>query len=208
MLHGRARPRAGRPGGPARARSQTHAALRRGRPWSSSPGCPGSGKSTLIRRVVALHDAVRRIDSQDTRDRWDARCRAGCRTPSTARSSASRTTRGCAARCAPARASSCTTAARQAWVRRWLGQRRAAGGGAPCTCVLLDVPPETALRGPARARPRCLGLRVPAAPQGRAAADRGRGVGAAAARLRVRRAAGPGCGRRAARAWPSSERTW
>jgi ABC-type proline/glycine betaine transport system ATPase subunit len=35
-------------------------------------GLPGSGKSTLIRRVLALQDSAEGVDSQDVRERWAA----------------------------------------------------------------------------------------------------------------------------------------
>lgn len=94
-------------------------------------GLPGSGKSTLMRRAVGAGGT--RVDSQDTRDRWDARAPASSRTPSTVPSSGSPTTRVCGARSAPAAASSCTTAARRAGSVPG-SPGRPAGAAAPCTC--------------------------------------------------------------------------
>ncbi|GAA3218062.1 ATP-binding protein [Streptomyces sp. XM83C] len=105
-------------------------------------GLPGSGKSTL------MHRAVRgpRIDSQDTRDRWEARLPAwlpyavyrplvrlvhyaGLRR-------ALRTGEGLVVH-------DCGT---QAWVRAWLS-RAARRRGGTLHLLLLDVPPEAALEG-------------------------------------------------------------
>ncbi|MDH6623975.1 putative kinase [Streptomyces sp. LBL] len=105
-------------------------------------GLPGSGKSTLMRRTVK----GARIDSQDTRDRWDARMRrflpyavyrplvrlahyAGLR--SALRSGAGVVVHDCGT---------------QAWVRSWLAReaRRRAG---TLHLLLLDVTPDTALEG-------------------------------------------------------------
>ncbi|MFJ3308156.1 AAA family ATPase [Streptomyces sp. NPDC086549] len=105
-------------------------------------GLPGSGKSTL------MHRAVRglRIDSQDTRDRWDARMPrflpyavyrplvrlahyAGLRR-------ALRSGEGVVVH-------DCGT---QSWVRDWLA-REARRRGRALHLLLLDVTPDTALDG-------------------------------------------------------------
>ncbi|MBC9723442.1 AAA family ATPase [Streptomyces sp. TRM68367] len=105
-------------------------------------GLPGSGKSTLMRRAVK----GARIDSQDARDRWDARVPrflpyavyrplvrlahyAGLRR-------ALRSGEGVAVH-------DCGT---QAWVRRWLA-RDARRRGGTLHLVLLDVGAEKALAG-------------------------------------------------------------
>lgn len=105
-------------------------------------GLPGSGKSTLMRRAVTGI----RIDSQDTRDRWDARMPgflpyavyrplvrlahyAGLRR-------ALRTGEGVVVH-------DCGT---QAWVRSWLARAAHRRGGA-LHLLLLDVTPDTALQG-------------------------------------------------------------
>lgn len=107
-------------------------------------GLPGSGKSTMMRRVVGA-DAVR-VDSQDTRDRWDARMPrslpyavyrplvrldhyAGLR----------RALRGPR----PVVVHDCGT---QRWVRSWLG-RAARRRGGTMRLVLLDVSAGEALQG-------------------------------------------------------------
>ncbi|MFD5847028.1 AAA family ATPase [Streptomyces chartreusis] len=105
-------------------------------------GLPGSGKSTLMRRTVK----GLRIDSQDTRDRWDARMPgflpyavyrplvrlahyAGLRR-------ALRSGEGVVVH-------DCGT---QAWVRGWLA-RAARRRGGTLHLLLLDVTPGTALEG-------------------------------------------------------------
>ncbi|MER5197195.1 AAA family ATPase [Streptomyces sp. NPDC002755] len=105
-------------------------------------GLPGSGKSTLMRRTVQGS----RIDSQDTRDRWDARAPrflpyglyrplvrlahyAGLR----------RALRGSAG----VVVHDCGT---QAWVRDWLA-REARRRGGTLHLLLLDVGADTALEG-------------------------------------------------------------
>ncbi|WP_369273542.1 AAA family ATPase [Streptomyces sp. R11] len=105
-------------------------------------GLPGSGKSTLMRRTVN----GARIDSQDTRDRWDARMPgflpyavyrplvrlahyAGLRR-------AMRSGEGVVVH-------DCGT---QAWVRGWLA-REARRRGGTVHLLLLDVDPDTALEG-------------------------------------------------------------
>ncbi|MFF4350701.1 AAA family ATPase [Streptomyces sp. NPDC001530] len=105
-------------------------------------GLPGSGKSTLMRRAVT----GARIDSQDTRDRWDDRMArwlpyavyrplvrlahyAGLRRA--LRSGAGVVVHDCGT---------------QAWVRRWLAREARRRGGA-LHLLLLDVTPGTALEG-------------------------------------------------------------
>ncbi len=105
-------------------------------------GLPGSGKSTLMRRTVK----GARIDSQDTRDRWDERMPrllpyavyrplvrfahyAGLRR-------ALRSGEGVVVH-------DCGT---QAWVRSWLA-REARRRGGTLHLLLLDVTPDTALEG-------------------------------------------------------------
>jgi predicted kinase len=105
-------------------------------------GLPGSGKSTLIRRAAR----GRGIDSQDTRDRWDARMPrllpyavyrplvrfahyAGLRRA--LRSGESVVVHDCGT---------------QAWVRRWLA-REARRRGSGLHLVLLDVTPALAREG-------------------------------------------------------------
>lgn len=105
-------------------------------------GLPGSGKSTLIRRTVRGP----RIDSQDTRDRWDAAMPhflpyalyrpfvriahyAGLR--KALRSGRSVVVHDCGT---------------QAWVRRWLA-RQVRRRGTGLHLFLLDVPPEVAREG-------------------------------------------------------------
>jgi predicted kinase len=105
-------------------------------------GLPGSGKTTLIDRAVA----VPRLDSQDTRDRWARRMPrflpyavyrplvrvahyAGLR--SALRSGASVVVHDCGT---------------QAWVRDWLA-REARRRGGTLHLLLLDVTPVEALEG-------------------------------------------------------------
>ncbi|MGW6458702.1 AAA family ATPase [Streptomyces sp. NPDC055078] len=105
-------------------------------------GLPGSGKSTLIRRAASS----RRIDSQDTRDRWDTKLPgflpyavyrpfvrfahyAGLRRA--LRSGESVVVHDCGT---------------QTWVRRWLA-REARRRGDALHLVLLDVSPEVARQG-------------------------------------------------------------
>ncbi|UNO39817.1 AAA family ATPase [Streptomyces sp. MST-110588] len=113
-------------------------------------GLPGSGKSTLMRRVVPSLDhrgkEVRRIDSQDVRERWElGRLR---RLPYVLYRPLVRTAHYLGLRRALRQGGSvvvhdCGTLA---WVRRWLARHaRRTGHGAHL--LLLDVPPEVALAG-------------------------------------------------------------
>ncbi|MEU5310161.1 AAA family ATPase [Streptomyces sp. NPDC021562] len=105
-------------------------------------GLPGSGKSTLMRRTV---QGIR-IDSQDTRDRWDARLarvlpyavyRPLVRLAHyAALRRALRTGEGVVVH-------DCGT---QVWVRDWLA-REARRRGGTLHLLLLDVTPGTALDG-------------------------------------------------------------
>lgn len=108
-------------------------------------GLPGSGKSTLMRRAVAGGDGVR-VDSQDTRDRWEART-AGVLPYAVYRplvrlahyAGLHRALRSASG----AVVHDCGT---QTWVRGWLA--RAAGRrGGTLHLVFLDVTPDTALDG-------------------------------------------------------------
>ncbi|WP_327407059.1 AAA family ATPase [Streptomyces sp. NBC_01288] len=108
-------------------------------------GLPGSGKSTLMRRAVAGGAGVR-VDSQDTRDRWEART-AGALPYAVYRplvrlahyAGLHRALRSASG----AVVHDCGT---QTWVRGWLA--RAAGRrGGTLHLVFLDVTPDTALDG-------------------------------------------------------------
>lgn len=113
-------------------------------------GLPGSGKSTLMHRVVPPLDtgggAVHRIDSQDVRERWGRgrlrRLPYGLYRPlvraahyltlgRTLRSGDSVVVHDCGT---------------LAWVRRWVA-RSARRGRRGLHLVLLDVPPEVARSG-------------------------------------------------------------
>jgi predicted kinase len=105
-------------------------------------GLPGSGKSTLMRRTVR----GTRVDSQDTRDRWDRRMprllpyavyRPLVRLAHYAGLRRVLRTGG------PVVVHDCGT---QAWVRRWLA-REARRRGASLHLLLLDVTPQQALAG-------------------------------------------------------------
>ncbi|MBZ6252331.1 ATP-binding protein [Streptomyces olivaceus] len=119
-----------------------HALLFEPRDLAVITGLPGSGKSTLMRRTVR----GLRIDSQDTRDRWDRRMPrlvpyalyrpfvrlshyAGLRR-------ALRSGEGVVVH-------DCGT---QAWVRAWLA-REARRRGGTLHLLLLDVAPDEALAG-------------------------------------------------------------
>ncbi|GAB2800388.1 AAA family ATPase [Streptomyces daliensis] len=111
-------------------------------------GLPGSGKSTLIRRTVALHDTVSRIDSQDTRERWEARLPRwlpyGVYRPLVRLAHYAGLRRALASG-ASVVVHDCGT---QGWVRGWLA-RDARRRGRGLHLVLLDVPPVVALEGQA-----------------------------------------------------------
>ncbi|CAL9546121.1 AAA family ATPase [Streptomyces sp. NPDC052644] len=105
-------------------------------------GLPGSGKSTLIRRVAP----DRAVDSQDTRERWEARMprllpyavyRPLVRAAHYA---------GLRARLRTGRGVVVHDCGTQSWVRRWLA-REARRRGGTLHLLLLDVDPGTARDG-------------------------------------------------------------
>ncbi|MDT3400012.1 AAA family ATPase [Streptomyces sp. B1866] len=115
-------------------------------------GLPGSGKSTLMRRTVpgrdAVGGAVLRVDSQDTRERWErrlpgwlpyalyrplVRCAHYAGLRRALRSGASLVVHDCGT---------------LAWVRRCLA-RHTGRTGRRLHLVLLDVPPAVARQGQA-----------------------------------------------------------
>ncbi|OEJ94313.1 AAA family ATPase [Streptomyces thermolilacinus] len=105
-------------------------------------GLPGSGKSTLIRRVAP----DRAVDSQDTRERWEARMprllpyavyRPLVRAAHYA---------GLRARLRAGRGVVVHDCGTQSWVRRWLAREARRRGGA-LHLLLLDVDPDTARDG-------------------------------------------------------------
>ncbi len=113
-------------------------------------GLPGSGKSTLMHRVVPPLDRrgalVHRIDSQDVRERWE--CGRLRRLPYGLYRPLVRAAHYLALRRALRSGDSvvvhdCGTLA---WVRGWLA-RSAVRGGRGLHLVLLDVSPEVALSG-------------------------------------------------------------
>ncbi|MGW7241053.1 AAA family ATPase [Streptomyces sp. NPDC054804] len=148
LAHARRRSRGGTPMAPVvrdlreRAGRSPHGLLFGPRDLVVVTGLPGSGKSTLMHRTV---QGIR-IDSQDTRDRWDGRLArllpyalyrplvrlahyAGLRR-------ALRSGEGVVVH-------DCGT---QAWVRDWLA-RAARRRGGTLHLLLLDVTPGTALDG-------------------------------------------------------------
>ncbi|MEU3450483.1 AAA family ATPase [Streptomyces thermolilacinus] len=105
-------------------------------------GLPGSGKSTLIRRVAP----GRSVDSQDTRERWEARVprllpyavyRPLVRAAHYA---------GLRARLRAGRGVVVHDCGTQSWVRRWLAREARRRGGV-LHLLLLDVDPDTARDG-------------------------------------------------------------
>ncbi|GHF09860.1 ATP-binding protein [Streptomyces spiralis] len=105
-------------------------------------GLPGSGKSTLMRHAVRGP----RIDSQDTRDRWDARLSPHL--PYALYRPLVRLAHYAALRRALRSGEGvvvhdCGT---QSWVRGWLA-RAARRRGGTLHLILLDVTPETAVDG-------------------------------------------------------------
>lgn len=174
-------------------------------------GLPGSGKSTLMHRVVPPLDdrgaVVHRIDSQDVRERW-ARGRLrrlpyGLYRPLVR--AAHYLALGRALRSGDSVVvHDCGTLA---WVRRWIA-RSAARGGRGLHLVLLDVPPEVARSGQeargrgCRATPSC-------GTAGRWAWPGRRGGGGPAAEgLQLGGAAGPAGGERTEDGrFPLSERS-
>lgn len=111
-------------------------------------GLPGSGKSTLIGRTVVGTGVVERIDSQDTRERWQRRLPRrvpyGLYRPFARAAHYTRLWRSLAAGGSVV-VHDCGT---QSWVRRWLAadaKRRGRG----LHLLLLDVPPPVALAGQA-----------------------------------------------------------
>ncbi|SHL16962.1 MULTISPECIES: AAA family ATPase [Streptomyces] len=113
-------------------------------------GLPGSGKSTLMQRVLPTLDGrgdpVYRIDSQDSRERWE---RGRLRHLPYAlyrplvRAAHYRALRRALRTGGSVVVHDCGTLA---WVRRWLA-RTARRDGRGLHLVLLDVPPGTALGG-------------------------------------------------------------
>lgn len=111
-------------------------------------GLPGSGKSTLIRRTVPVGPYVRRVDSQDTRERWERALPAWL--PYVAYRPLARVAHYAGLSRALASGTSVVVhdCGSQGWVRRWLA-RDARRRGRALHLVLLDVAPETALAGQA-----------------------------------------------------------
>ncbi|UQA92991.1 AAA family ATPase [Streptomyces halobius] len=113
-------------------------------------GLPGSGKSTLMHRIVPPLDArgaaVHRIDSQDVRERWERgrlrRLPYGLYRPLVRAAHYLGLRRALRSRDSVV-VHDCGT---QAWVRRWIA-RSARRGGRGLHLVLLDVSPEVALSG-------------------------------------------------------------
>ncbi|MBZ4019472.1 ATP-binding protein [Streptomyces purpurogeneiscleroticus] len=113
-------------------------------------GLPGSGKSTLMQRVVPALDRagapVHRIDSQDVRERWEAgrlgRLPYGLVRP-LVRAAHYHGLRQALRSGGSVVVHDCGTLA---WVRRWIA-RTARREGRELHLVLLDVPPEVALSG-------------------------------------------------------------
>lgn len=108
-------------------------------------GLPGSGKSTLMRRAVAGGNGVR-VDSQDTRDRWDARVSGFL--PYAIYRPLVRLAHYAGLHRALRSASGAVVhdCGTQTWVRGWLARAAGRRGGA-LHLVFLDVSPDTALGG-------------------------------------------------------------
>ena len=108
-------------------------------------GLPGSGKSTLMRRAVAGGNGVR-VDSQDTRDRWDARMSGFL--PYAIYRPLVRLAHYAGLHRALRSASGAVVhdCGTQTWVRGWLARAAGRRGGA-LHLVFLDVSPDTALGG-------------------------------------------------------------
>ncbi|MFI8994256.1 AAA family ATPase [Streptomyces sp. NPDC053542] len=113
-------------------------------------GLPGSGKSTLMHRVVPALDRagvpVHRIDSQDVRERWESgrlgRLPYGLVRP-LVRAAHYHGLRQALRSGGSVVVHDCGTLA---WVRRWIA-RTARREGRELHLVLLDVPPAVALSG-------------------------------------------------------------
>lgn len=123
-------------------------------------GLPGSGKSTMIRGVIRGLDsrggAVRRVDSQDTRDRWERRLPALL--PYAVYRPLVRIAHYAGLHRALRSGDSvvvhdCGT---QGWVRRWLA-RTARRRGRAVHLALLDVSPQVAMEGQTSRRRRVSG---------------------------------------------------
>ncbi|MGW7573171.1 AAA family ATPase [Streptomyces sp. NPDC054765] len=113
-------------------------------------GLPGSGKSTLMHRVVPPLDAhgaaVHRIDSQDVRERWEGGRLRGLPYAlyrPLVRAAHYLTLRRALRSGGSVVVHDCGTLA---WVRGWIA-RSAVRGGRGLHLVLLDVAPEAALSG-------------------------------------------------------------
>ncbi|MEV7160184.1 AAA family ATPase [Streptomyces misionensis] len=105
-------------------------------------GLPGSGKSTLMRRAVT----GRRVDSQDTRERFAARlprCLPYALYRPLVRAAHYLALRRALRTGQPVVVHDCGT---QPWVRAWLA-RSARRAGGTLHLVLLDVPEQTARAG-------------------------------------------------------------
>ncbi|NSC24024.1 ATP-binding protein, partial [Streptomyces albus subsp. chlorinus] len=111
-------------------------------------GLPGGGKSTLMRAAVPARAGVVRIDSQDTRERWERRVPRwlpyGVYRPLVRMAHYARL-RAALGSGAAVVVHDCGT---QSWVRRWLA-RDAVRRGRALHLLLLDVTPEDALEGQA-----------------------------------------------------------
>ncbi|MFD9815738.1 AAA family ATPase [Streptomyces sp. NPDC059080] len=113
-------------------------------------GLPGSGKTTLMRRVVPAADdggaPVHRVDSQDVRARWErGRLR---RMPYALYRPLVRVAHYLGLRrvLRSGRGAVVHDCGTQTWVRRWIARAARRGGRRP-HLLLLDVPPEVARCG-------------------------------------------------------------